>query len=79
MVDQPRGCLHFVIVVFPDHTHFLLFPQTFVDIFNIFNKTHKRMVLAFLYLKIVGFIGADRDDQAKLTRADLTQADLTQG
>ena len=26
----PRGCLQFVIVVFPDHTH-LLFPVTFKD------------------------------------------------
>ena len=37
------------------------------------------MVLAFLYLKIEGYIGAGRDDRAELTQAELTQADLTQG
>ena len=26
----PRGCLQFVIVVFPDHTHLLLLPETFL-------------------------------------------------
>ena len=36
-------------------------------------------VLAFLSLKIVGYIGPGRNDRAELTRADLTQADLTQG
>ena len=36
------------------------------------------MVMASL-LKIVGYIGPGRDDQAELTQAELTLADLTQG
>ena len=27
----PRGCLQFVIVVFPDHTHLLFFANIFYD------------------------------------------------
>ena len=37
MVEQlflvvPRGCLQFVIVVFPDHTHLLFFMHTLVSV-----------------------------------------------
>ena len=32
----PRGCLQFVIVVFPDHTH-LLFFKVFLYLFSRFN------------------------------------------
>ena len=37
----PRGCLRFVIVVFPDHTH-LLFSTMFIDthIYLSFNVSH---------------------------------------
>ena len=28
----PRGCLQFVIVVFPDHTHLLFLPKSFKQI-----------------------------------------------
>ena len=31
----PRGCLRFVIVVFPDHTHLLLYPQQTVFVVGI--------------------------------------------
>ena len=27
----PQGCLRFVIVVFPDHTHLLFFSNTFIS------------------------------------------------
>ena len=30
----PRGCLQFVIVVFPDHTHLLFFTQGTFDVFQ---------------------------------------------
>ena len=32
LLNLPRGCLQFVIVVFPDHTH-LLFSNVFVCLF----------------------------------------------
>ena len=34
----PRGCLHFVIVVFPDHTHllFLHYVYSLVNVLNIY-------------------------------------------
>ena len=31
----PRGCLQFVIVVFPDHTHLLFFKIIILEIFKI--------------------------------------------
>ena len=36
----PRGCLQFVIVVFPDHTHllFLISPKPVVDLLAIFRR-----------------------------------------
>ena len=34
----PRGCLQFVIVVFPDHTHLLFFKLLSIIIFKIFRK-----------------------------------------
>ena len=37
------------------------------------------MVLAFLLLKMLGYIGPGQDDWAELTWANLTQANLTQG
>ena len=43
----PRGCLQFVIVVFPDHTHFLFLPSIlslFRNEFNKFNNTRARML-----------------------------------
>ena len=30
----PWGCLRFVIVVFPDHTHLLFFTAEFANLFN---------------------------------------------
>ena len=37
----PRGCLQFVIVVFPDHTHLLfLFSETIENEFITIWKTH---------------------------------------
>ena len=36
----PRGCLQFVIVVFPDHTHLL-----FLSIFTVFLKNKKTLFL----------------------------------
>ena len=43
----PRGCLQFVIVVFPDHTH-LLFLSSILSLFrnefNKFNNTRARML-----------------------------------
>ena len=32
----PRGCLRFVIVVFPDHTHLLFFTLYLEEVFKIF-------------------------------------------
>ena len=36
-LEVPQGCLRFVIVVFPDHTH-ILFLASFVYILNIMLK-----------------------------------------
>ena len=32
LLAVPRGCLQFVIVVFPDHTHLLFFMKVFINI-----------------------------------------------
>ena len=46
---MPRGCLRFVIVVFPDHTH-LLFQPTFIDLqinrSKAASRTHKDALIA---------------------------------
>ena len=34
----PRGCLQFVIVVFPDHTHLLFFTRSLIYFFTIFDN-----------------------------------------
>ena len=34
----PRGCLRFVIVVFPDHTHFLFLVLMLIEYFNLVAK-----------------------------------------
>ena len=39
----PRGCLQFVIVVFPDHTHLLFFIETIWDLY----VSYKQIELAF--------------------------------
>ena len=51
----PRGCLRFLIVVFPDHTHLLflcwsLFYNTSLCVLSIFvnTLTRKRMIVALL-------------------------------
>ena len=47
----PRGCLQFVIVVFPDHTHLLfLFYYVSLCALSIFvtTLTRKRMIVALL-------------------------------
>ena len=36
----PRGCLQFVIVVFPDHTHLLFLSLTGVTALLFLSKTH---------------------------------------
>ena len=41
----PRGCLQFVIVVFPDHTHLLFF-------YNFQNNQYKKPVLSII-IKII--------------------------
>ena len=57
---MPRGCLEFVIVVFPDHTHLLFFRHYSFRAFN--NKSahqaaHKhRLVCAFVAAIISGFL-----------------------
>ena len=45
MVEQlflavPRGCLQFVIVVFPDHTHLLFLSSTTLVILNAYFQIH---------------------------------------
>ena len=45
----PRGCLQFVIVVFPDHTHLLFF----ISVFSFFS--HKKIVYCLFFLKIAFF------------------------
>ena len=35
---MPRGCLQFVIVVFPDHTHLLFFTGSLIYLFTIFDN-----------------------------------------
>ena len=34
----PRGCLQFVIVVFPDHTHLLFFKDNYKMAFKLYRK-----------------------------------------
>ena len=43
----PRGCLQFVIVVFPDHTHllFLISPIEFCSHFRLLRELHRRFFL----------------------------------
>ena len=54
MVEQlflavPRGCLQFVIVVFPDHTH-LLFGKNLIRVVNSLNQDHaQRLVGPYMY------------------------------
>ena len=47
----PWGCLQFVIVVFPDHTHllFLLSHQKFIWLFSNENTDVLRMLSQFIY------------------------------
>ena len=42
---MPRGCLQFVIVVFPDHTHllFLICSTLFASLITLVNKVSKYM------------------------------------
>ena len=47
----PRGCLRFVIVVFPDHTHLLFWKQEIIIgrgglcvLENMFNINHRDLV-----------------------------------
>ena len=43
---MPRGCLRFVIVVFPDHTHLLFFSikaDSFPDASKLYGKKSKRL------------------------------------
>ena len=53
----PRGCLRFVIVVFPDHTHLLFFVHTscYIDKFKLVEFVDLFLVetIAFLFLKKV--------------------------
>ena len=52
----PRGCLQFVIVVLPDHTHLLFFAITLNSIKKTALKTlifFKKLIFAFLNPKIV--------------------------
>ena len=54
MVEQlflavPWGCLQFVIVVFPDHTH-LLFFKNIIRVVNSLNQDHaQRLVGPYMY------------------------------
>ena len=49
----PRGCLQFVIVVFPDHTHLLFLPSIlslFSKAFNKFNNTGAHILDSLYYI-----------------------------
>ena len=46
----PRGCLQFVIVVFPDHTHLLFFTNSFTHMFNV--STLYRESIKLFYQKL---------------------------
>ena len=47
----PQGCLRFVIVVFPDNTHFLFFiPPLFIWRAFLFRNQTKRQILHYLKL-----------------------------
>ena len=49
----PRGCLQFVIVVFPDHTHLLFFtPIAFLMICSSARKTEYNMGCRLIYSAI---------------------------
>ena len=43
----PRGCLRFVIVVFPDHTHLL-----FLHILSLFYWLHNRAIFQYDLIKL---------------------------
>ena len=40
----PRGCLQFVIVVFPDHTHLLFLPQFAIIVYNMLLVIRKGII-----------------------------------
>ena len=43
----PRGCLRFVIVVFPDHTHLLFFSLSRVYVQNAYDRLWKKHVTLY--------------------------------
>ena len=45
----PWGCLQFVIVVFPDHTHFLFF-KPFSSLMMPFSEIFRSGILGYLFL-----------------------------
>ena len=51
----PRGCLQFVIVVFPDHTHLLFLAQTiFISHFQYFISTQSiERIYLNLYVELI--------------------------
>ena len=45
-----RGCLQFVIVVFPDHTHLLFLSSNFfIHYFDYLNKDSKKLGVSFFF------------------------------
>ena len=53
--DKMRGCLRFVIVVFPDHTHLLFLAEHFIcfrNEFNKFNHTRARMLDSIYHMAL---------------------------
>ena len=60
----PRGCLQFVLVVFPDHTHLLLYHQNvFYDFFHFLKKKSYSMNRCDMgwvrFRKVDGFTDAE--------------------
>ena len=47
----PRGCLQFVIVVFPDHTHLLFLKTITVLLYDFSLKNDKNLLLSLFLLK----------------------------
>ena len=48
----PRGCLQFVIVVFPDHTHLLFSKELLVNLVLLINSKRFSNVIKRLYIHV---------------------------
>ena len=68
LLAVPRGCLQFVIVVFPDHTHLLFFIESFSEI-------HHYNIILVTFLHVKGYV-IDKFYKLGFTTTFITKAML---